>query len=463
MTKKYSKEELQKMDASELEQAVQEQSSGNTSKGSSLSTEQMALLNTLTYLNINFESGKTLGELIENEKSNEDEWDDLLSSGGYTDRETVEDVIEAVANDKELSSLKVGYATEYEQEEGKPVSVCFLNEDSKEAIVAYRGTNDYEWMDNADAFLQEESKLQKEAVEFLKDAEDACNLEDKGYDITVTGHSKGGNKAQYAAVMSNEVEVDNCYSFDGQGFSKEFVVEHFDKIVENRGKITTHAADEDYVNGLGIDIAGEHVFHDTDKVELFEGPLGLISIEADVAEVTNGFNPLSHSIDYMYNIEDGKAVMNGVVEHRNEFTQNLHETCLGMMELPVEEQEECFKGMMGIFQGRDEDNNVSESSPESWGVTASAIYKVILYYNQYVNEGEVHELSTDEQKTADNIRKYCGSALGVGMQAIDLADDVKEGIGDFTDDPIGAVNEFLGDAKEEISDFANDVGDYLGF
>lgn len=71
--------------------------------------------------------------------------------------------------------------------------------------------------------------------------------------ITVSGHSKGGNKAQFIAIHSDL--VDSCYSFDGQGFSPEaltaFEQLYGDKYQERRHKIYSLSADNDYVNVLG--------------------------------------------------------------------------------------------------------------------------------------------------------------------------------------------------------------------
>ena len=39
--------------------------------------------------------------------------------------------------------------------------------------------------------------------------------------LTVSGHSKGGNRAQYVKILTDQ--VDRCVSFDGQGFSSEFL------------------------------------------------------------------------------------------------------------------------------------------------------------------------------------------------------------------------------------------------
>ncbi|MFR2938192.1 Mbeg1-like protein [Faecalibacillus intestinalis] len=39
--------------------------------------------------------------------------------------------------------------------------------------------------------------------------------------IYVTGHSKGGNKAQYVGVLKGD-EIEHIYAFDGQDLGKHF-------------------------------------------------------------------------------------------------------------------------------------------------------------------------------------------------------------------------------------------------
>ena len=58
-------------------------------------------------------------------------------------------------------------------------------------------------------------------------------IENLPYDsITVAGHSKGGNKAQYVTVLSDK--VDRCISMDGQGFSQEFIDKYYAEIQKER-------------------------------------------------------------------------------------------------------------------------------------------------------------------------------------------------------------------------------------
>ena len=59
----------------------------------------------------------------------------------------------------------------------------------------------------------------------------------------MTGHSKGGNKAKYITLMDDT--VDHCVSFDGQGFSDEFMETYSDEIAARQHKIENHNVDYD--------------------------------------------------------------------------------------------------------------------------------------------------------------------------------------------------------------------------
>ena len=68
----------------------------------------------------------------------------------------------------------------------------------------------------------------------------------------MTGHSKGGNKAKYITLLDDS--VDRCVSFDGQGFSDEFMEKYEDQIAQNQHKIENNNVDYDYVNLLLNDV-----------------------------------------------------------------------------------------------------------------------------------------------------------------------------------------------------------------
>ena len=68
----------------------------------------------------------------------------------------------------------------------------------------------------------------------------------------MTGHSKGGNKAQYITINSKYRDlIKYCFSFDGQGFSPEAVKifkYRFDDYDESVKKIYGFNGENDFVN-----------------------------------------------------------------------------------------------------------------------------------------------------------------------------------------------------------------------
>ncbi|WP_160323683.1 Mbeg1-like protein, partial [Defluviitalea phaphyphila] len=83
--------------------------------------------------------------------------------------------------------------------------------------------------------------------------------------ITVTGHSKGGNKAMYVAILSDK--VDRCMSLEGQGFNDKFCEKYEEEIAKNKYKIKSIASSSgflcgDPVKGLLIPIAGTEEYRE---------------------------------------------------------------------------------------------------------------------------------------------------------------------------------------------------------
>lgn len=221
-----------------------------------LSTEQVLLLNNLMYMNsrepfkdmANYQ-GKTLGELVNDIDTGK--FKSNIDYTTFTNGDEWRNIIESVRNDDKLCSTRI----EASYDDGKGgMSILFNNTTDNEAVVVYRGTGSpSEWKDNFQggsvtnqpdgvSTAQQESALKWYQSQDLD-----------GYDsVTVSGHSKGGNKAKYITIMDNS--VDRCLSFDGQGFSDEFVNKYEGKIAENQYKIHNHNVDGDYVNILLNDI-----------------------------------------------------------------------------------------------------------------------------------------------------------------------------------------------------------------
>ncbi len=72
--------------------------------------------------------------------------------------------------------------------------------------------------------------------------------------LTVSGHSKGGNKAQFITMQTPR--VDTCYSFNGQGFSPEAVTMLQESLGEafeaRRRRLFAVCGENDYVHVLGM-------------------------------------------------------------------------------------------------------------------------------------------------------------------------------------------------------------------
>ena len=133
---------------------------------------------------------------------------------------------------------------------GGGISAVFLNDRDMEAVVAFRGTASNEWVDDFEGANQVDSLQQINALEWYKSVYDKLHLED--YLVTVIGHSKGGNKAKYITILNDTPA--RCVSFDGQGFSDEFIEHYRKKILKRQDVIENHNIDFDYVNILMNDV-----------------------------------------------------------------------------------------------------------------------------------------------------------------------------------------------------------------
>lgn len=164
---------------------------------------------------------------------------------------------------------------------------AFAFQSGENISVVFRGTSPAEWIDNglglsgissdstyytfgaggevlnANTVTDLATYRQAEALNWF---EMICARNGWGKDhiITVSGHSKGGNKAQFIAVNSDKVNL--CVSFDGQGFSPEAISYFREKLGEvfdeRQKKIISVCAYNDYINILGDSLLlSENVFY----------------------------------------------------------------------------------------------------------------------------------------------------------------------------------------------------------
>ncbi len=140
-------------------------------------------------------------------------------------------------------------------EEADVRAICYTDPKDKKPVVVFRGTGGTPeaWSDNFEGAYVEDTRIQKVADDFVKYE---CGIYDG---IVVTGHSKGGNMAQYVTVKNREM-ISSCVSFDGQGFGDDFIAENSEAIAAAAPRIKSVSAYNDFVNILLTGIAGTCIY-----------------------------------------------------------------------------------------------------------------------------------------------------------------------------------------------------------
>jgi len=148
------------------------------------------------------------------------------------------------------------------RDEGYPPEMLnaytFKDEETGTIYVAYRGTGDGKWVDNGRG-ITEYSPMQRAAAGYFDKVVENHNISASN-NIVVSGHSKGGNSAQVATILSNNrALISACYSMDGQGMSAAAIKEamRMSGIADyNRqiDKMVSINELNDYVHPLGIGI-----------------------------------------------------------------------------------------------------------------------------------------------------------------------------------------------------------------
>ncbi|GAA0137007.1 hypothetical protein YSY43_38480 [Paenibacillus sp. YSY-4.3] len=333
-----------------------------------LSESQLILLNNLIYLNevVNRKDitvGQIVNELIYDNKLDEsineekigtdEEYPCNMSRGEWLA------ILNAINKDSQLRDLKVnhGITGKMNDKNGQPImkngkvleagmrAATFVDPDGR-ATVVFRGTGgDFEWFDNGQGGYLADTPQQIAALEYIESLE---------YDnITVTGHSKGGNKTQYVAILSDKVK--EAVSFDGQGFSREFLEKYKDQIAANAHKITSISSKDDFVNCLLYPISEKIRYIDTEEQEKFK-----YNHRPNILLDENGQlrGPTDHPGD--------------IPKFINSFTIYIHET----MDEPFRSY--AFDGVLSLLKKGDEG-----FAKEGWFHQGSALAMVISHLDDY--------------------------------------------------------------------------------
>ena len=219
-------------------------------------------------------------------------------------------------------------------EDGTVLAYCFAFPDNaKDALVAFSGTTKKEWGDDFEGLTSIDTPRQIDAKRYIN----SLSYEN----ITVTGHSKGGNKAMYVTVLCDKVS--RCVSMDGQGFSLEFLNYYAPEISERAGIIKNYSVKTDFVHVL-----------------LFQLP-GSQQIYCEGYRTDRPNNAARHHEGYsFFNIKDGKLVNSGngdqmlirtKDENGNDITEDpsvvmLHNFTVYLMNVAPSEDKESVVGLI---------------------------------------------------------------------------------------------------------------------
>lgn len=214
------------------------------------------------------------------------------------------------------------------------VHACVFASDSGEAYMAFRGTGEGRWVDNGIGFGAEDSEIQKLAAQYYdKVCQDQGWIDGKTK-IYLSGHSKGGNLAQYVTMNAKyRSSVENCISLDGQGFSPEALARmrtHPD-YNEQLSKIWSVSGENDPVNQLGLKLVTED--HD-------------IYVRQDAPQ-----SPFDFHMHELRNMLDANGKINEISENgMGENGRMFRELSDIIMVYPPEMREDVAKGIMQIAE-----------------------------------------------------------------------------------------------------------------
>lgn len=253
-----------------------------------------------------------------------------------------------------------------ENMEGTTLAYCFTeSEGDKEAIVAFKGTSGRkEWKDNIIGLLVADTLCQKEALDYINELD---------YEnITVTGHSKGGNKAMYVAITSEKVK--RCVAFDAQGFSDKFFNKYKAEILARGKNISNYSVSTDFVHPLLL----QPYF----STQFYCQGFGISN---------TGQNHSSNS--YLVTDENGKLVLdeNGcptfMLVSENESIELIHNLTIFIMENATEEDKEVIATYTGTIAGMIFADGASNEEVMNFVLSdPDALAVVVAYLVRYMEE-----------------------------------------------------------------------------
>ena len=415
-----------------------------------LTDQQLLLLDNFMYLkaSVNTETEyETLGDMVRDYKEHPEKY-----QGAGWDDDTIakyEYIIEEIAADEQLCALGLGEVTDPEKDDlvrGR----CFIeygeNKEVTGHVVAFRGTGDADnaWIDNFEGAYELETEAQGIAKDFI---------EELGYnDITITGHSKGGNMAMYATIMCGD-QIDRCVSYDGQGFGRIFLSSIPEaQLAEASEKITSIYAHNDYVNILLTPVAGESYC----VPNAYDGFVGRHSAY-----------PLYLSNEQALD-ENGGMFTEEMTVNRDLSMTAAHYALEHLLLTLPEEEREAFADLAGNvvaqFVGeetswKDTGSNLLDEAKEYLGQRLDGLGEVADYVGDKVS-GAADSIVDFGGDLVDSAQEIGGGIAGLGIGLWESAKDVGGGIGDLGGGLVDGLGEiFNGNLMDGLGEIGGGIAD----
>ena len=214
------------------------------------------VLDTFMYLDYKeAREGTSLKAILQDLENHPDYGGGGIHYGEYT-------ILKQAAANEEVGNLVIQCQSVNMGYDSGTAACTFVTPDQSSIYVVYRGTGDGEWPDNGIGMTSAATIQQKRALSYFEQVVEVMDIKE-GQRVIVTGHSKGGNKAQFVTMEKKYSSIpDVCYSVDGQGFSenavegwkKRYGEEGYEKRV---GKLYGINGENDYVSVLGKSIIPE--------------------------------------------------------------------------------------------------------------------------------------------------------------------------------------------------------------
>lgn len=254
---------------------------------------------------------------------------------------------EAVENES-VGSLKI-YCQSVNMGYDTGTAACtFQSEDGGSVYVVYRGTGDGEWPDNGLGMTSKATTQQKRALSYFEEVVETLGLGEENR-VIITGHSKGGNKAQFVTMETKYDRIlDACYSVDGQGFSEYAVEEWKYRYGEKEYKKRTQKlygihGENDYVSVLGNSIIPE------ENIRYVKTPVEKSNF-AGYHDIKYMFATLTCDEKTGTYITTFHGRKNSNVGGRGELAEYAAALSMGIMELRPDKRDGCAAVIMQIME-----------------------------------------------------------------------------------------------------------------